>query len=72
VNLGDVRMIERREHFRLALKARQAIPVGRKRFGEELQGDVALQPGIAGAIHHTHAAGPDGPKNIVRAEETQA
>ena len=49
-------MVERGEHLRLALEARQAIGVAGHGLGQHLDGDVALQAGIAGAIHLAHPA----------------
>jgi hypothetical protein len=50
VDRRDVRMIERGEQLRLALKARESIVVRRERIGQNLDRHVALEPRIAGAI----------------------
>ena len=43
VDRGDVGMIQRREQFRLALKARDAIGIAADGLGQDLDRDVALQ-----------------------------
>ena len=59
VDLRDVRMIERGEDFGFTLEARQPLAIGRHGLGQHLDGDGALQVGIAGAIHLAHAARAD-------------
>src|SRR5919201_1463403 len=66
--MRDVGMIERREKFRFALEAGQAVRIVRECFRQDLDRDLALQPRIARAIHLTHAAGAEGRKDLVRAE----
>jgi hypothetical protein len=56
--MRDMGMIERGEHFRLTLKPRQAIWIGRERRREKFQSDVALQTTIARAVHLTHPPSP--------------
>jgi hypothetical protein len=56
VDLRDVRVVERREHFRLALEAREAVVIGGELVGQDLEGDVAFQLRVTRAIHHPHAA----------------
>ena len=68
VDLRDVRMIERREHLRLALKSRDAIRVGGEQLGKNLDRDVAAQARVARSIHFAHAARADGGHNLVRAD----
>ena len=68
VDRGDVRMIQRGEDFRFALKAGQAVGVGCERRWKDLDGDVTLQLRIARAIHLAHAPGPKGGKDFVRAK----
>ena len=59
VDRADVRMIERGEDARFATEARQSFGVLRQKRRQDLDGNVALQPGVARAIHLAHAAGPD-------------
>ena len=61
-------MIQRSQHLRFALEARQAIDVTRKGVGQHLNRDIAIQPRIARAIHLAHAAGADEADHFVRAE----
>src|ERR1700681_2736335 len=67
VNRANVWMIERRSGARFAL---EAFPRGirRKRLGQHFNGDVAIQPRVAGAIYLAHAAFADGRKDFIRAE----
>src|SRR5262245_14990976 len=46
VDGGDVRMIQRRQHFGFALKPRHAGTVGGERRGQNLESDLALEPGV--------------------------
>ena len=58
VDRGDVRMIQRGEDLRFALKARQAVGVGCERRGEDLDRDLTLQLRVRRPIdlpHSTHA-----------------
>jgi hypothetical protein len=52
----DVRMIESREHFGFALKAREAIRITGYRGGQHLDGDLTFQARVSGLIHLAHAA----------------
>ena len=56
----DVRVIQRREHLRLALEPREPVRIGRERLGQHLDRDVAVQPRVARAIDLAHPAGADG------------
>ncbi len=55
MDTADVWMIQRREHFRFPLEPGQSLWVGGKRLGQHLQRDIAVERGIAGAIHLTRA-----------------
>ena len=65
---GDVRMIQRREHLRFALEAREAIGVGREGVRQDLQRNVSLQPRVAGTVHLAHATGPQRRMDFVHAK----
>ena len=56
VDGADVGMIERREQTRLAGEARAALRIGREVPGQDLDRDVPIEPGVAGAIDLAHAA----------------
>jgi hypothetical protein len=65
-----VRMIERREDLRLAMKAREPIRIARERGRQNLQRDVAIQLRIARPIHLAHTAGADGGDDFIRSESS--
>jgi hypothetical protein len=56
VDLRDMGMIERGELLRLAPEPREPFGIGRDLGQQNLQGDVASQCGIAGAIDGAHPA----------------
>ena len=56
VDRADVRMVERGEQLRLAREPSQAAGVSRKELGQDLQRNVAIESGVAGAIDLAHAA----------------
>jgi hypothetical protein len=68
VDLGDVRMVQRRQHLRFALQAREPIGIAGKRFRQDLDRHLSLQPGVARAIHLTHAAAAERLGDFVGAE----
>ncbi len=68
VNGRNVLMVQGGEDFRFPLESGHSFRVGRERFGENLDGDVAIEPRVARAIHLPHAAGPQGGEDLVRAE----
>jgi hypothetical protein len=53
---ADVRMVERRDGFGLALQALAQAGRARHARGQNLQGDGAAQALVARAIHFAHAA----------------
>src|SRR5438045_3684018 len=53
---GNIRMIQRRQYTRFALKARQAVIVTREDVGQYFECDWAAQPRILGEINLSHAA----------------
>ena len=59
VDVSDVRMIQCGQEFGLALEPRHALGITGKKLGQNFQGDIAFQPGVAGAIHFSHSAGAD-------------
>ena len=68
VQRADVRVVEARDRFRLALEAGAECGIGGEGLGQHLDRDLAAEPGIAGAPHFTHAAGPKGSDDFVGAE----
>ena len=68
VDAGDVRMIQRGEHFRFALEARESIGITGQRRRQDLDRDLALQPRVGRPIHLPHAALADLGGDFVDAE----
>lgn len=56
VDLGDVWVIERRQRLGLPPEPLEPVGIGSQQRGKHLDGHVALQPGVVGAIHLTHAS----------------
>ena len=67
VNLRDVRIIQRRQHFSLTLESCEALRIRCEGAGRIFERYVALEP-IARAIHLAHAAGADQRDDFVGAE----
>ncbi len=68
VDGGDAGVIERRQHAGFALKAGQTFGIAGDGRGENLDGDVALELRVEGAVHLAHAALADHRKDFVVAE----
>ncbi len=68
MDLRDVGMIQRGQHFGFALEPRQAIRVGCNGFGQHLDRDLALQLRVGRLVHLAHAAHADLSGDFVRAE----
>ena len=68
VDRRDVRMVEGREDFGFALKAREAIGIAGHRGGQHLDRDRPLQIRVGRAIDLAHAAGADLRGDFVDAE----
>ena len=56
VDRADVGMIQRRQHARLTLEAREAFRIGREQPRQDLDRDLATELLIMGAIDLAHAA----------------
>ena len=61
-------MIQRREHFRFALKAREPIGISGERRRQDLDRDLTFQPGVRRPIHLAHPAFADLGGDFVDAE----
>jgi hypothetical protein len=61
-------MVEGGEHPCFALEAGDAVAIGGERLGEDLDGDVSIEPPIARSIHLSHSAHPDLGCDFVRTE----
>ncbi len=68
VDREDVRMVERRDRARLAVEPMEAVGVVRRRVGQQLQGDLAPQTRVAGAVDLAHAALSERSEDLVGAE----
>ena len=56
VDTGNVRMVQRREHFRFALKPREPIVVSGERGRQDLDRDLAFQLRVRRPEHLPHPA----------------
>ncbi len=68
VDGGDVGMVERSQHPRLALEPRQAIGMVRKALGQDLQSHVTVQLAIPDAIYLPHSARSQRAADFIMAE----
>ena len=71
VNDDDVRMVQRPRGASFLLETTEPIRIGRKRRRENLDGDVAAEAFVLGAIHLAHAAFPERGEHFI-ATETSA
>ena len=67
-NLADVGMINRRHCHRLAAQTLARVRVSRELARQQLDGDLTIQPRVAGAIDLAHSAGSEGGDNLVATE----
>ena len=65
-------MVERRQHLRLAAEPRQPVGVAREGVGQDLERDVTIELGVAGAVDLAHSAGADGTEDFVRTKTSSA
>jgi hypothetical protein len=68
INMRDVRMIERRKRLGLALEPGKALGIFGKQLGQNLEGDIAPEPGVVSTINFAHTASADSTDNGVGAE----
>jgi hypothetical protein len=66
VNRGDVRVVQRSEHFGFALKSRKALPVLSNRLRQDLEGDRSFEIRVGRSIDLAHAARADCRLDLVR------
>ena len=67
-DVGDVRVIQRGQDPRFATESGETFAVPGDIGAQHLDGDIALQLAVAGAVDLAHAAGAEGRENRVRAE----
>jgi hypothetical protein len=70
VQRADVRVVELRDGARLAVEALPELRVGGDVRRQHLDGDGAIQPRIARAIHFAHAARPERGDDLVGTNST--
>ena len=68
VEHADVRMIQRGNGAGFAFEAGAQIFAFGDVFGQDLDGDGAVEPGVAGFVHLAHAAGAERGEDLVGAE----
>ena len=61
-------MIQGGQQLGFATKPSQSLGIGRNTVRQHLDGDLALQSGIKGAVHLAHAAGPEQVEDLIWAE----
>ena len=67
VQRGDVGMVERGEHACLALEPALVLGIAGGQLVQDLEGDLAAEPDVLGAIDLAHASGAEGREDPVRA-----
>ena len=68
VNRHDAGVGERGDRPRLGLEAPPHLGIGGDVRRHDFDGDVAIEPWVARAIHFAHAAGPDWSDDLVLGE----
>ncbi len=68
MNVRDVRVVEGGEHLRFAAEAREPIRIARDGRDQNLDGHVAIELRVAGAIDLAHAAGAEQRDDVIGAE----
>ena len=68
VDRGDVGVVERREHLRLAPESGQPLGILRHRLGKDLDRDVAVEFGVPRPVHLPHPARSERRDDLVGAE----
>src|SRR2546426_7685192 len=64
---ADVRMIETRDGFRLAIESQPRLLAQGEARGEDLDGDRPVQPGVAGLVYLPHPSRADQREDLVGA-----
>ena len=65
---ADVRMIQRSDRSRFAFEAGSGVLALGDVAGEDLDGDGAVEPRVAGSVHFAHAARAQWGEDLVRAQ----
>ena len=67
-DLADVGVIDRSDGNRLAAQTLTRTRIGGRLGGQQLDGDLTIEPRVPGEIDLAHASGTEGGKNLVRPE----
>ena len=65
---GDIRMVQAGKNLCFPLEPRQPIRIVGKRFGQDLQRDLAVELRVGGLLHLAHSALADEGRHVVMAE----
>ncbi len=68
VERADVRMVELRDRAGFAVEPLAELRISGEGFGQDLDGDDAIEARVAGLVDLAHAAGAEGGEDLVRAE----
>ena len=68
IDRENVRMIQRSSGFRFNFETLQTLGIGREKFRQYLDRDIAVQPRISGPIDLTHAASAKRTEDFVLTE----
>jgi hypothetical protein len=63
-------MVQRRQRFRFALEPREPLGIRREYLRQDLDRDLAVEPGVTGAVDLAHPTGTEQREDFVRAEAT--
>jgi hypothetical protein len=66
VDRPNLRMVQRGQHARFELEAREAVGVGQEGVREDLDRDIAAEFRVARAVHLAHSAGAEKREKFVR------
>jgi len=70
IDVDDVRVIERREQLRLALKPSHALGIIGERLRQKFESDVPSERQVACAINLAHAARTEQRDDLVRTKDS--
>ena len=68
MNVGDVRVVERRERLGFPLESRETIGIIGKRLSQDFDRDIAIERCVSRAIHLAHTTGAEGSEDCVGTE----
>ena len=68
IDLRDVGMVQRGQRLRLACETREPIGIAREELRQDLDRDVAIEPGVARAEHFPHSAFAQLPEDLEDAD----